>query len=103
MRIATIILGLAVSASAAVYLVSGAQLPVMAIEAAKLAPLRFQIEPSKSKFMVKASRGGVLWFKGHDHLIAVRDFNGRASFDPASINPASLEMTINASSLEETS
>ena len=72
--------------------------------AADVAPaLRFEIEPSQSKFMVKASRGGLLWFKGHDHHIAVRDFSGHGELTLDALNPASLEMTVRAASLEETS
>lgn len=68
-----------------------------------LETVRYQIDPSRSKFMVKASRGGLAWFKGHDHLIAVRDFSGEADLAPNVIDPASLRMTIRADSLEETS
>jgi polyisoprenoid-binding protein YceI len=65
--------------------------------------VRYQIDASQSKFMVKASRGGLAWFKGHDHLIAVRDFSGEAGLSLNAISPASLQMTIRADSLEETS
>lgn len=64
--------------------------------------IRYEIDKQTSKFTVKASRGGLAWFKGHSHLIAVRDFSGHASLDLTSINPASLKMTIAADSLEET-
>jgi polyisoprenoid-binding protein YceI len=64
---------------------------------------RYKIDASRSKFMVKASRGGIAWFKGHSHLIAVRDFSGEAELALDVINPASLQMTIRADSLEETS
>lgn len=67
------------------------------------ATLRYEIDPSRSKFMVKAPRGGLAWFKGHDHLIAVRDFSGQAELTASVLNPASLRMTIRAASLEETS
>jgi polyisoprenoid-binding protein YceI len=75
--------------------------------------VRFEIDPSRSKFMVKASRGGVAWFKGHDHHIAVRDFSGQAeltsdvlAFDAPNVDlfySASLNFTVRAASLEETS
>lgn len=68
-----------------------------------LAPLRFEIDAAASKFMVKASRGGLAWFKGHDHLIAVRDFSGHAELTRNVLDPASVEMSIQAGSLEETS
>lgn len=73
------------------------------IENAAAPPLRFEIDPSRSKFMVTAHRGGLLWFKGHDHHIAVRDFSGHAELTLDALNPASLEMTVRATSLEETS
>ena len=63
---------------------------------------RYRIDASKSKFMVHANRTGVFWFKGHSHRIAVRDFSGEASLTPNVINPASLQMTVKAESLEET-
>jgi polyisoprenoid-binding protein YceI len=65
--------------------------------------VRYRIDSSSSKFMVKASRGGLAWFKGHDHFIAVRDFTGEAALSPDTVNPASLEITVRAASLEETS
>lgn len=67
------------------------------------ATMRYTIDPVRSSFMVKASRGGLAWFKGHDHHIAVRDFSGQAELTMDAINPASLTMTIQAASLEETS
>lgn len=66
------------------------------------ASVRYEIDRSNSKFMVKASRGGIAWFKGHDHLLAVREYSGQVLIDLAAINPASLAMTIQADSLEET-
>ncbi len=65
--------------------------------------VRYQIDASRSKFMVEASRGGLAWFKGHGHHIAVRDFSGETDLSLSVINPASLQMTIRADSLEETS
>ncbi|NOT46216.1 MAG: YceI family protein [Acidobacteria bacterium] len=66
------------------------------------APIRFQVDAAKSKFFVHASRGGIAWFKGHSHNIAVRDFDGTAELDITAINPASLELNVRAASLEET-
>jgi len=65
--------------------------------------MRYEIDAARSKFMVKARRGGLAWFKGHDHYIAVKDFSGRAELTLDALNPASLQMTIRAASLEETS
>jgi polyisoprenoid-binding protein YceI len=52
--------------------------------------------------MVHADRAGLAWFKGHSHRIAVRDFSGVAELDLTAVNPASLELTVRAASLEET-
>ena len=63
---------------------------------------RYRIDASKSTFMVHANRTGPLWFKGHSHRVAVRDFSGEASLTLNAVNPASLQMTVKTGSLEET-
>ena len=74
-------------------------IPAMASDAG----VRYEIDPTRSKFMVKASRGGLFWFKGHDHHIAVRDFSGHADLTLDPLDPAKLEIDIRSGSLEETS
>ena len=64
--------------------------------------VRYRIDPAQSKFMVVAPRGGLAWFKGHSHYIAIRDFDGEAELTLDAVTPASLQMTVRASSLEET-
>ena len=64
---------------------------------------RYRLDASRSKFMARALAGGLLWFKGHDHLIAVREFTGEARLDPALITNSSLEIIAKAASMEETS
>jgi polyisoprenoid-binding protein YceI len=64
--------------------------------------LRFQLDPSQSKFMARAFSGGLLVFKGHDHFVAAREFSGKVELTPNSITPASLELIVKADSLEET-
>lgn len=66
------------------------------------AAVSYRIDAGQSKFMVHAFRGGLAWFKGHDHFIAVRDFGGVAELDLNAVNPASLQLTVRADSLEET-
>ena len=66
------------------------------------AAVRYRIDPAKSTFMVHANRTGLLWFRGHSHRLAVRDFSGEASLTPDVVNPASLQMTVRTASLEET-
>jgi polyisoprenoid-binding protein YceI len=67
------------------------------------AQVKFRIDAAASKFMVHASRGGLAWFKGHSHEIAVRDFGGEVRLNPDPANPASLVLNVRAASLEETS
>lgn len=64
--------------------------------------VRYRIDPAQSKFMVVAPRGGLAWFKGHSHYLAVRDFDGEAELTLDAVTPASLQMTVRAASLEET-
>ena len=66
------------------------------------AVVRYRIDPARSSFVAHANRTGLAWFKGHSHRIAARDFSGEASLTPDVINPASLQMTVQAASLEET-
>src|SRR6185295_12283631 len=56
--------------------------------------VRFTLDPSQSKFVARAFSGGLLWFKGHDHLVAAREFSGEVQITPDSINPASLELRV---------
>lgn len=63
----------------------------------------YQLDASRSKFIAHAGRAGLLWFKGHGHDIAVRQFTGEAALDPDSLANSSLQITANAASMEETS
>ena len=74
-------------------------------KAAGLSPAsaRYQLDASASKFMAHASRSGLLWFKGHGHHIAVREFTGEAVLDPDSVGSSSLTINAKSSSMEETS
>src|SRR6266481_5433910 len=64
---------------------------------------RYRLDASQSKFIAHAMAGGLLWFKGHDHLVAVKEFTGEARLTPEQINPASLEITAKTGSMVETS
>lgn len=70
---------------------------------ARQATVKFVIDAKQSKFIAHGLRGGLLWFKGHEHLIAVNEFSGDAEITSGTILPASLRVTIQAASLEETS
>ncbi len=82
-----------------------AALPVIksvTMTAALPAKAGYELDATKSTFMVRAFAGGPLWFKGHDHFIAVRDFTGEVTLTPQAISPASLQMRIKSDSLVET-
>jgi len=64
---------------------------------------RYRLDASQSKFVAHALAGGLLWFKGHDHLVAVREFTGEAELTPESVNPASLQIAAKTASMVETS
>lgn len=63
---------------------------------------RYRIDAAESRFTVRAFAGGFLSAFAHDHTIAIRDFAGHADFTYGTVEPASLEMTIKAASLEIT-
>ena len=71
---------------------------------AKTAPTaeRYRLDASESKFVAHALRGGLLWFKGHDHLVAASQFSGEAEITPDSITPASLRLVVKTESMRET-
>jgi polyisoprenoid-binding protein YceI len=62
----------------------------------------YRLDAARSKFMIRAFAGGLLWFKGHDHFVAARDFTGEARLTPGSVSPASLTLNVRAASLAET-
>jgi polyisoprenoid-binding protein YceI len=62
----------------------------------------YRLNAARSKFMIRAFAGGLLWFKGHDHLVAARDFTGEVRLTPGSVSPASLTLSVRAASLAET-
>ncbi len=64
---------------------------------------RYQLDAAASKFIAHAFAGGLFWFKGHDHLVAVRNFTGEAVLDPDALTNSSLQITAKAASMEETS
>jgi len=63
---------------------------------------RFVLDASQSKFIAHAHKGGLLWFKGHDHYLVARKFSGEVQMTPEQISPASLHLVVQADSLEET-
>jgi polyisoprenoid-binding protein YceI len=92
-------LGLAIAVIACV---SGGEFQHVS-KASAVATQRYQLDASQSKFIAHALAGGLLWFKGHEHLVAVREFTGEAQMNLDSIAASSLEITAKAWTMEETS
>ena len=80
--------------------------PAAATSASEAGPspdeVRYRIDASQSRFMVKVFVRGLLSAFGHDHNIAIKDFSGEALVTPDSIEPASLRLVIKADSLAVT-
>jgi len=64
---------------------------------------RYRLDASQSKFIAHAHAGGLLWFKGHDHLVAVREFSGEAQLIPNDLAGSSLSIFAKTASMVETS
>lgn len=76
--------------------------PLAFTDTRSAATTRYRLDAAQSKFIAHALRGGLLWFKGHDHLVAARDFSGEAEITADTINPASLLLVVKAGSMAET-
>jgi polyisoprenoid-binding protein YceI len=63
----------------------------------------YRLDAAQSKFIAHALAGGLFWFKGHEHLVAVREFSGEARLDPDALANSSLELDAKTASMEETS
>jgi polyisoprenoid-binding protein YceI len=64
---------------------------------------RYRLDASQSTFIAHAHAGGLLWFKGHEHLVKVREFTGEAQLNPNAINQSSLLISAQTASMVETS
>ena len=82
---------------------TGESPPARVMETRAAAASQYRLDATRSKFIAHAFAGGLFWFKGHDHLVAVRDFSGEAQLTRDVITPASLEIVAKAASMEETS
>ena len=88
---------------AVVYPLASNNVPGSGAFAHSLAAQRYTLDASQRKFIAHALRGGLFWFKGHDHLVAVREFTGEAQLNADSIAASSLVITARTASIEETS
>lgn len=64
---------------------------------------RYRLDSSQSKFIAHGLRGGLLWLKGHEHLVAAREFSGEAQLDSVSLAASSLQLIVKTDSMAETS
>ena len=64
-------------------------------------PLRasYQVDAKKSRFIVETQTTGLSAMFAHDHKIEVRNFSGQATFTRGEGRGASLDLTVQASSL----
>ena len=60
----------------------------------------YRLVANESTFTVQAFAQGLLSAFGHDPVIAVREFDGELRFVPGTFDNASIQITINASSLK---
>jgi len=98
-----ILLCLSLTLGPVVYLLAGNSFPSSGGSANNFTPQRYTLDASPSKFIAHGLPGGLLWFKGHEHLIAVREFTGEAELNADSITASSLVITAKTASMEETS
>ncbi len=64
--------------------------------------MHYKLDANQSRFMIDANSTGLLWFLGHNHHIAAKDFTGQAEVLPGNWESASLQMTVKTASLGET-
>jgi len=65
-----------------------------------LAPVKFKIDATASRFSVQAFAIGLLSAFGHNPTIAIRDYDGEIQFNPDTIDNASVRVTVRTSAME---
>lgn len=71
-------------------------------QTAEVAGVRYVINPTVSRFTVKAFASGLLSAFGHSPTIAVREMQGEIRFNPSAIEQSSLHFAVRADSLTVT-
>ncbi len=66
------------------------------------AATRFKLDATQSRFFIDANSTGLLWFLGHKHHVAAKDFTGEVEIAPDVLTPAALQLTVHTASLAET-
>jgi polyisoprenoid-binding protein YceI len=74
--------------------------PVGAPTETPAAPLRFAVDAAQSEILIRTDRAGLLGFAGHRHVIRANRFAGTVVWDPETERPASIEVRVEAASLE---
>jgi polyisoprenoid-binding protein YceI len=69
-------------------------------ETPQAATVRYLIDAKKSTFTVKAFATGILSMFGHSPTIAIPDFEGEVTVNPAAVEQSSLRMVLHAASLD---
>jgi polyisoprenoid-binding protein YceI len=62
----------------------------------------FKIDPATSRMSAHVGTAGLLSGMGHEHTMAIRDFDGEVVVSPGTITPASLRMSARPASIAET-
>jgi polyisoprenoid-binding protein YceI len=65
-----------------------------------LAIVKFQIDPTASRFTVQAFATGLLSVFGHNPRIAIRDYQGEIQFVPETFDKAYVRMTVQTAGME---
>ncbi len=68
----------------------------------EIATAHYITDAAASRFQIKGFVAGVLSALGHNPTIAIRDFAGEVQFQPGTLEAASLELRLKASSFEVT-
>ena len=70
------------------------------LQASAAQEIRYTVDPTQSRFLVHVYRSGLLGRFGHDHTIAVQQYQGTVTVTEGTIGPATLTITAQAASLK---
>jgi polyisoprenoid-binding protein YceI len=63
---------------------------------------QYELDSSRSRFTVQAFASGMLWAFAHNPTIAIKEFTGGLTFSPQTPEKPTLDIVVNAHSLEST-
>jgi polyisoprenoid-binding protein YceI len=70
--------------------------------AGSIAAGRYRLDAAQSRFTIDANSTGLLWFMGHKHHVAAKEFTGEIEATADALTAASLQLTVHTNSLAET-